>query len=76
MALKDAEKRPLKPAHLRELSAGDLQHELALLREAQFRLRFRSATEDATDNNPLQFRIIRRNIARLETVLREKIANE
>lgn len=70
MALKDTEKRPLKPDHLRELSAADLQHELALLREAQFRLRFRSATEDTA--NKLQFRVIRRNIARLETVLREK----
>lgn len=70
MALKDAEKRPLKPANLRELSAADLEHELVLLKEAQFRLRFRSATEDT--ENKLQFRIMRRNIARLETVLREK----
>jgi len=41
-----------------------------VLEEARFRLKFRSATE-AIDN-PLQFRMVRRNIARLNTVLRER----
>ncbi|UCG85145.1 MAG: 50S ribosomal protein L29 [Gemmatimonadota bacterium] len=70
MALKDAEKKPLDPAQLRELQTGELREELGRLEEAQFRLRFRSATE-AIDN-PLQFRVIRRNIARIKTVLRER----
>jgi large subunit ribosomal protein L29 len=70
MALRDAEKRPLDPAQIRELQTVELQEELRQLEEAQFRLRFRSATE-AIDN-PLQFRVIRRNIARIKTVLRER----
>lgn len=70
MALKDVEKKPIRPAQLRELSPDDLKQELARLEEAQFRLRFRSATEAV--ENPIQFRMIRRNIARIKTVLEEK----
>ncbi len=70
MALKDSEKKPLDPVQIRELQTPELQEELRSLEEAQFRLRFRSATE-AIDN-PLQFRVIRRNIARIKTVLRER----
>jgi large subunit ribosomal protein L29 len=70
MALKDTERKPLDPVQIRELQTAELQEELRRLEEAQFRLRFRSATE-AIDN-PLQFRIIRRNIARIRTVLRER----
>ena len=72
MALKDPEKKPVKPAHLRELSQEELQAELGRLEQAQFHLKFRSATEDATEGNPMQFRILRRNIARMKTVLQEK----
>jgi large subunit ribosomal protein L29 len=43
---------------------------LRRLKEARFRLKFRSATE-AIDN-PSQFQVLRRNIARIETVLRER----
>jgi large subunit ribosomal protein L29 len=70
MALKDAETRPLEPAQVRELDTRDLQEELGRLEEASFRLKFRSATE-AIDN-PLQFRVMRRNVARIKTVLRER----
>ena len=70
MALKDTEANPLDPVQIRELQDVELQEELTRLEEAQFRLRFRSATE-AIDN-PLQFRVIRRNIARIKTVLRER----
>ena len=72
MSLKDAEKKPLDTSLLRELKDEELQVELDRLEEAQFRLKFRSATEDATGGNPLQFRILRRNIARMKTVLRER----
>ena len=70
MALKDTEIRPLDPVQIRELQDVELQEELTRLEEAQFRLKFRSATE-AIDN-PLQFRVMRRNIARIKTVLRER----
>ncbi len=70
MALKDLENKPLRPTQARELSPDELKQELAKLEEAQFRLRFRSATEAI--ENPMQFRMIRRNIARLKTMLKEK----
>ncbi len=70
MALKDAEIRPLEAAQLRELELGELKDEVERLKEAQFRLKFRSATE--TIDNPLQFRVMRRNVARMMTILRER----
>ena len=70
MALKDLENKPLRPALARELSVDELTQELAKLEETQFRLRFRSATEAI--ENPMQFRNIRRNIARIRTMIKEK----
>ena len=73
MALKDAERKPLDLAQIRELPDGELQAELARLKEARFRLRLRAATEDISGDNPMQFRTMRRNIARIHTVLRERM---
>lgn len=61
-----------KASDLRELSLEQLEQKLAEAREEEFRLRFRSATE-AIDN-PMRFRSLRRDIARLLTVLGEKRA--
>ena len=72
MALKDPENKALDPVQIRELETAELKEELGRLREAQFRLKFRSATE-AIDN-PLQFRTLRRNVARIVTILRERKA--
>ncbi len=55
---------------LRELKVEELEQKLAVLTEEQFRLAFRSATEAIP--NPLQFRAIRRDIARIQTILRER----
>ncbi len=55
---------------LRELSVDDLKAKLAELSEERFRLRFRSATEAI--ENPIRFRHLRRDIARIHTVLRAK----
>ena len=74
MAIKDAEQKTLDMTALRELSDDELRTELVALREAQFRLRFRAATEDISADNPMRFRTMRRNIARIETVLRERQA--
>jgi large subunit ribosomal protein L29 len=57
-------------AELREQSDDELQAKLAELVEERFRLRFRSATEQIA--NPMQFRALRRDIARIRTVLRER----
>jgi large subunit ribosomal protein L29 len=59
-----------KSSELRELSREQLETKLSEAREEEFRLRFRSATE-AIDN-PMRFRSIRRDIARILTVLAEK----
>ena len=55
---------------LRGLSEAELRTRADELREEQFRLRFRSATE--TLEEPLRLRTVRRDIARVLTVLREK----
>jgi len=59
-----------KTSDLRELSVEQLQDKLTEAREEEFRLKFRSATE-AIDN-PMRYRALRRDIARLLTLLREK----
>ncbi|HKB53346.1 MAG TPA: 50S ribosomal protein L29 [Ramlibacter sp.] len=70
MPLKDVEKKPLRGGALRELAVEELQQELARLEEERYRLGFRSGTESI--ENPIQFRMLRRNIARIKTVLKEK----
>ena len=60
----------MRAEEIRELSVADIQARIAELEEERFRLRFRGATEPLED--PLQLRIIRKNIARLKTVLRER----
>ena len=60
----------MRASEIRELSPTDITARIAELEEERFRLRFRSATE--TLENPLRLRDIRRDIARLKTVLRER----
>ena len=60
----------MKATELREQSDDDLQSKLVELVEERFRLRFRSATEAI--ENPMRFRALRRDIARIRTVLRER----
>jgi large subunit ribosomal protein L29 len=59
-----------RPEQLRELKTDELQQKLVVLTEEQFRLEFRRATESLT--NPLQLRTIRRDIARIQTILKER----
>jgi large subunit ribosomal protein L29 len=60
----------MKIAELREMSVENLESKLTELTEERFRLRFRSATESI--ENPMRFRAIRRDIARIHTLLKEK----
>jgi len=60
----------LTSSDLRELSVEQLEAKLAELREERFKLRFRSATESI--ENPMQFRMLRRDTARILTILGEK----
>ena len=59
-----------RPDDLRQLKTDELEQKVSVLREERFRLRFRTGTEAIT--NPLQFRTIRRDIARINTILRER----
>jgi large subunit ribosomal protein L29 len=60
----------LKPEQLRELKTEELEQKLAALTEERFRLTFRRGTEAIP--NPLQFRTLRRDIARIQTLLQER----
>jgi large subunit ribosomal protein L29 len=62
----------MKAGQIRELSDADIAARIKELEEERFRLRFRRATEPLED--PLRLRVIRKDIARLKTVLREKAA--
>jgi large subunit ribosomal protein L29 len=55
---------------IRDLTDTEITARIRELEEERFRLRFRSATETLED--PLRLRVIRKDIARLHTVLREK----
>lgn len=59
-----------KPEALRELKTEELEQQLAVLAEERFRLGFKRATEAIP--NPLQLRTIRREIARIRTILAER----
>ena len=60
----------MRAEEIREMGRDDVVKRISELEEEQFRLRFRSATEPLED--PLRLRVIRRDIARLKTVLREQ----
>jgi len=60
----------MKRAELIELSKEQLSHKLAELTDEQFKLRMRRGAEELT--NPLRLRMLRRDVARINTLLREE----
>ncbi len=60
----------MKAEEIRELDDAELNHRLGELRLEQFRLRFRSAIMQL--ENPSLRREIRRDIARIRTILHER----
>lgn len=60
----------MKAKDIRELGAAEITARIAELERERFNLRFRGATEPLS--NPLRLRSIRRDIARLQTVLAQK----
>ncbi|MBI2295027.1 MAG: 50S ribosomal protein L29 [Betaproteobacteria bacterium] len=60
----------MEAAELREKSPEELRQELASLLKAQFGLRMQKATQQLT--NTSQLAKVRRDIARLRTVLAQK----
>ena len=60
----------MKASELRTKSEADLQQEVLSLTKAQFGLRMQVATQQMTNTSEL--RKVRRDIARVKTVLKEK----
>jgi large subunit ribosomal protein L29 len=60
----------MKSADIRELNTDEITARIEQLREELFRLRFRSATMEL--ENPMLLRTLKRDIARLSTILRER----
>lgn len=60
----------MKAEEIRSLADDELTSRIAELEEERFRLKFRSASEALEE--PLRLRSIRRDIARLQTVRRER----
>lgn len=64
----------MKASELKTKSVADLQQELLSLSKEQFGLRMQVATQQLS--NTSQLRKVRRNIARVKTVLTEKGAQQ
>jgi large subunit ribosomal protein L29 len=60
-----------KPAELRNLTLDELKQEESDLRKELFNLRFQKATGEI--ENPMRIRHVRKNIARVLTVVSEKL---
>lgn len=60
----------MQAKEIRELTPDEITARITALEEEQFRLKFRSASEPLEE--PLRLRAIRRDIARLKTILRER----
>jgi len=59
----------MKPEKIREMSVPELEQMLRDLQEEMFNLEFRLSTQNP--ENPLRIRLVRRDIARVRTILRE-----
>ena len=62
----------MKASELRGKNADDLKKELESLLRAQFGLRMQLATQQLA--NTSQLKKVRRDIARVRTIMREKVA--
>jgi large subunit ribosomal protein L29 len=63
-----------KPSELRNLKSGEIETKLTDAREELMKLRFQQVTGQLTDTSRL--RILRREIARMQTILREQPSAE
>ena len=63
-----------KTSELRNLQTGEIETKLADAREELMKLRFQAVTGQLTDTSRL--RILRREIARMQTILREQPSAE
>jgi large subunit ribosomal protein L29 len=61
----------MKIDEIRGKRAGELEYELKNMRKELFDLRFKSATQSL--QSPARIRQLKRTIARIETVVRERV---
>jgi len=62
--------KPVKPSALRNMKAGEIEAKLVDAREELMKLRFQQVTGQLTDTSHL--RILKRDIARMMTILKEQ----
>lgn len=60
----------MKATEARELTDAELVERIGQIREELFRLRFRSTTQEL--ENPALLRQLRKELARMKTILRER----
>jgi large subunit ribosomal protein L29 len=60
----------MRPDEIRELADADIERTIEELTDELFQLRLRSAYEEI--ENPMRIRQLRRDIARLKTIKRER----
>ena len=60
----------MRADEIREMTSEDIASRIAELEREQFNLRFKGATQPLED--PLRLRVLRKDIARLKTILRER----
>ena len=63
----------MKPNKIREMSDVELQNELGNLKNELFKLRFQNANNQL--DNPVRMKLVKRDIARIKTILRENEIN-
>ena len=66
--------KSVKTSDLRNLKSGEIETKLADAREELMKLRFQQVTGQLTDTSRL--RILRREIARMQTILREQASKQ
>lgn len=66
--------KSVKTSELRDLKSGEIETKLTDAREELMKLRFQQVTGQLTDTSRL--RILRREIARMQTVLRDQTSAE
>jgi large subunit ribosomal protein L29 len=59
-----------KPADVRDMTTDEIREQIAQKQEELFRLRFRGATQQL--ENPALIKSLRRDVARMRTILRER----
>ncbi|MEP7137037.1 MAG: 50S ribosomal protein L29 [Chloroflexota bacterium] len=66
--------KSVKPSEIRNLKSGEIDIKLADAREEMMKLRFQQVTGQLSDSSRL--RSLRREVARMQTILREQATAE